>query len=97
MTSRQGYCSRCQGEHDIHHAQCPMRKLGPEDFPVISVARGMAGWFAVLYWWNPEDGGFPEPYNTGLGRYATREEAVEEARAWAEDENVRLDVETVHG
>ena len=52
-----------------------------KDFPVISVTRGMSGHFAVHYWWNPEHGGFPEPYNTGIGRYATREEAIEDPLA----------------
>ena len=59
------------------------------DFPVISVTQGLSGYFAVMYWWNPE--GFPEPYNTGFGRYATVEEAREEAKQWAKDEGIRYE------
>lgn len=51
----------------------------------IAVAHGLSGWFAVMYWWNPEElGGFWEPYETGEGRYATKEEAVREGLEWAE-------------
>jgi len=49
----------------------------------------MSGHFAVLMWWNPDHGGFWEPWNTGFGRYATKEEARVEAREWAEAEEVR--------
>lgn len=73
------------------------KQLGPDDFPVISVAKGMAGWFAVHYWWNPEDGGFPEPKETGVGRYTDRQDAIDEARSWATDEGIRLDVEVTRG
>lgn len=59
------------------------------DFPVISVTSGMSGHFAVHYWWNPE--GFPEPWDTGFGRYATQLEAEAEARQWAADTGIRLD------
>lgn len=66
--------------------------MTPSDFPVISVTNGMSGYFAVMYWWNPEDGGFPEPYETGFGHYATYAEAAAEAREWAASENIRLDI-----
>jgi hypothetical protein len=58
----------------------------------ITVTQGMSGYFAVLMWWNDKDfpgEGFWEPYNTGIGRYATKEEAQEEAKFWAEDEELR--------
>lgn len=53
----------------------------------ITVTEGMSGFFAVHMWYNTEDEdfGFWEPYDTGMGRYATREEAEVEARKWAED------------
>lgn len=63
--------------------------MKPSDFPVIGVTQGMSGYFAVHYWWNPE--GFPEPYNSGFGRYATELEAAQEAQQWALDEDIRLD------
>lgn len=69
--------------------------MQPSDFPVITITHGASGFFAVHYWWNPEDGGFPEPYNTGFGRYPMTPEgelqAIQEARHWAEDEEIRLD------
>lgn len=65
--------------------------MKPSDFPVISVTQGMSGYFAVMYWWNPEMGGFPEPYETGFGRYPDRASAIVEAVQWAKDENIKLD------
>lgn len=52
----------------------------------ITVNRGsISGYFAVMYWWNPELGGFWEPYDTGEGRYATKKEAIAEGLAWADE------------
>ena len=53
----------------------------------ITVTQGMSGWFAVHMWLNEEEdfGPFWEPYDTGIGRYATREAAELEARQWAEE------------
>ena len=58
--------------------------MGTKNF--ITVTQGMSGWFAVHMWYNEEDldFGFWEPYDTGMGRYATREEAVVEAKEWAD-------------
>lgn len=51
--------------------------------PFIAVTGpAISGYFAVLYTWNDEYGGF-EPYQTGIGRYQTKDEAVVEAKAWA--------------
>lgn len=52
----------------------------------ISTTHGMSGHFAVMYWINgdcPELGEFVEPWETGHGRYATKDEASEEAQFWA--------------
>ena len=51
----------------------------------ITVTEGMSGFFAVHMWLNEEEdfGPFWEPYDTGYGRYNTREEAEVEAKAWA--------------
>ena len=54
----------------------------------ITVTQGSL-WFAVMYWWNKEYNGFWEPWDTGYGRYATKEEAIVEAKEWAEDIGVR--------
>lgn len=57
----------------------------------ITISRGIAGWFAVQMWWNTMDGdGFWEPWNTGFGRYATKEEAIEEGKEWAEAEELEF-------
>ncbi len=56
----------------------------------ITVTNGMSGWFAVEVWWNPEMDGFWEPYDTGYGRYATKEEAVAEGKVWAENEGMEF-------
>lgn len=55
-----------------------------------------SGWAAVMMWFNMEEDfldegdGFWEPLDTGIGRYATREEAVAEATRWAEDEELEV-------
>lgn len=54
----------------------------------ITTTSGMSGYFAVIIWWNP-DPGFWEPYQTGIGRYATREEAIVEAKQWAESMRIK--------
>jgi hypothetical protein len=48
----------------------------------------ISGYFAVEYWWNPD--GFWEPWQTGIGRYSTKEEAIAEARYWAETEGIEF-------
>jgi hypothetical protein len=57
----------------------------------VQLTTGMSGHFAVEVWLNNEEpalGPFPEPYNTGIGRYRTPEEAAEEAVSWADDMDV---------
>lgn len=56
--------------------------------PYITVTSGLSGYFAVMLAWNPDLGGFYEPWETGVGRYRTAGEAEKEARAWADDEGV---------
>ena len=56
----------------------------------ITVYKPIAGWKAVQYWWNedPELGGFWEPWQTGFCAFATKEEAIEDAKFWAECEEL---------
>jgi hypothetical protein len=54
----------------------------------ITVYRSMGGWKALELWWNPE--GFWEPWQTGLAGYEKREDAVEEAKFWAESEGLQF-------
>lgn len=58
-----------------------------EDKPVfwLDVTCGGEGYFAVMMW-NGE--GYPEPWDTGEGRYRTRAEAEKEARTWADEEGL---------
>lgn len=58
------------------------------DYPYITVTMGMSGHFAVMIWWNPELGGFEEPWDTGIGRYSKIEKAIAEAKSWAKDEDI---------
>lgn len=58
----------------------------PEGYPYITVTKGMGGYFAVMVWRNPENGGFDEPYEKGAGGYyAAQSDAAGEAEAWAND------------
>ena len=51
----------------------------------VTVTEGMSGFFAIHMWLNEEEdfGPFWEPYESGIGRYGTREEAIVEAKQWA--------------
>ena len=59
-----------------------------ENANFITTTQGMSGFFAVEMWWNPEHGGFWEPWETGAGRYPMKDLAVREAKAWAEMEGL---------
>lgn len=56
----------------------------------ITVYKPIAGWKAVMVWWNPDMGGFWEPYQTGEFAFATRDEAVTDAKIWAEVEGLEF-------
>jgi hypothetical protein len=58
--------------------------------PYITTYESLIGWKAVMIWWNPEMGGFEEPYQTGLSAYETKEQAEIEAKAWAADEGIEF-------
>lgn len=57
----------------------------------ITVTKGMSGHFAVECYWDEELQGW-DIWQTGVGRYATRDEAVEEGKAWALDEGLEFRV-----
>jgi hypothetical protein len=63
--------------------------------PFVTVTHGMRGYFAVLMWWNANDE-FWEPWSSGFGSYNTYEEAIPEARAWAEAEDVECRLRATH-
>lgn len=58
--------------------------------PFVTITHGLRGYFAVLLTWNPEYGGFYEPWQTGFGSYKTPEEAITEAKQMAESEGVNF-------
>lgn len=58
----------------------------------ISVYQSIGGWKAVELWWNPDMDGFWEPWQTGIGAYDTRDEAIAEAKSWAEAEELECEV-----
>lgn len=83
------------------HAGLQSRVVGvrtPSDSPnkmtnsYITVTSGMSGYFAVKMWLNAEDYEFPfwEPYETGVGRYLNKDLAIEEAKAWAIEEELEF-------
>lgn len=69
-------------------------------FIAVNLTPAMSGYFATLYDWSQGEGGvdihgkafdpywFPEPYTTGIGRYATWQEANVEAEQWAKMEGL---------
>jgi hypothetical protein len=58
--------------------------------PYITTYKGGSGWFAVQIHWNPDMGGFEEINQTGVGRYATKEEAEDEGKQWAKSEGLEF-------
>ncbi len=61
----------------------------PEDrSKFVSTRQGFSGHFAVIMWWNPDMGGFWEPYETGVGRYETYPEAAAEAKVIADQQGI---------
>jgi len=58
----------------------------------ITVTHGMSGWFAICAVEVEDDeiGRYWDVQQSGIGRYATREEALREAKQWSIDEEVKL-------
>lgn len=54
----------------------------------ISVYKPIAGWKAVQYWWNPDMGGFWEPYQTSDFAFSEKEKAQIVAQHWAKSEDI---------
>ena len=56
----------------------------------ITVYQTWGGWNSVMMWWNAELGGYWEPWQTGMGPYDTREEAVRDGKSWAIEEKLEF-------
>jgi hypothetical protein len=58
----------------------------------ITITLGVRGYFAVLIGWEDdhtfEEGGYWEPWHSGIGSYRTAEAAIPEAKDWAESEEM---------
>lgn len=69
-----------------------MSNTDRKPFVSCNYTPAMSGHFATLWGWTEaEDGhGFWEPYETGIGRYATLDEAEAEGRFWAEEIGVEF-------
>lgn len=68
----------------------PIAEKNPGKHWIMPTRLG-SGWSAVHWWINneePDMGPFPEPWQTGIGRYKTREEACIEVKQWAEAEEM---------
>jgi hypothetical protein len=57
----------------------------------ITVMEGISGWYAVMLMWDKDIKDY-DIWSTGFGRYRHREDAVTEARGWAEAEEAILEV-----
>lgn len=53
-------------------------------FITVNTEPAISGYMAIHMEWNSDYGGFYEPYQTGIGRYSTIDEAIVEAKYWAE-------------
>jgi hypothetical protein len=53
----------------------------------VTTYQCMIGWKAVLLTWNKEMQNY-EPWNTGYFAFDKEEEAIEEAKKWAEAEEI---------
>ena len=67
-----------------------MKTMNTNHENFITVTHGLSGWFAVEFWWNPDMGGFWEPFITGHGRYKRKHNAIAEGEAWAEDHGLEF-------
>lgn len=73
-----------------NHTQFAAASAVEQHKPYVTVTHGMRGYFAVLLMWNDEipGCGFYEPWNTSDFSYRTAAEAVPDAKAWAEAEDI---------
>ncbi len=61
--------------------------------PIMTVQQLGSGWAAVLMVTvtRSDNSKYQDVQDTGFGRYATREEAMTEAKQWAESNNYPID------
>jgi hypothetical protein len=64
--------------------------VGQDLRPYVTVTSGMRGFFAVLLMWNPDHGGFWEPWTTSDSSFPTPDGAIEDAKAWADAEDLEF-------
>lgn len=54
----------------------------------ITTYECIAGYKAIEYWINPDMGGFVEPWQTAAFAHNFREQAIKDAKVWAECEGL---------
>jgi hypothetical protein len=54
----------------------------------ITITKGLRGWFAVHMWWNKELDGFWEPWQSGIGSFENKADAIKEGKQWADAEGL---------
>ncbi len=67
------------------------RGVPPMETPTIAyitTTDAPSGHFAVMMWWNPDMGGFWEPWDTADARRGEPEVAAADAKAWAKEAGV---------
>jgi hypothetical protein len=77
-------------KHPLTNSEKTMNTESKDSF--ITITRGVRGYFAVLIGWEDdhtfEEGGYWEPWHSGIGSYGTAEAAIPEAKDWAESEEM---------
>ena len=56
--------------------------------PYVTTTRGLRGHFALIMCWNPEHGGFWEPWQSSPNSWDSERLAEIEAQSWAKDEGI---------
>lgn len=72
---------------DVQNGKMLDGQTNPKPKFWIEVTCGGAGYFAVKLW---DGDGFPEPWDSGEGRYRTSAEAAVEGRQWAAEEQIEF-------
>jgi len=58
-------------------------------FPLIKIHQTLQGFKPVIFWWNPEHDGFPEPYEVYHEVFSSYAEAEEVAKIWSKMTGIR--------
>lgn len=59
--------------------------MGPTAPYITTQESALGAHFAVMFWFNPDLGGFFEPWDSAIGRHPTADLAVSDAKQWAQE------------